>query len=463
MNAVFSVLYLIASAFFILGLKYLGSPKTAVKGNGLAAFGMGAAILVTFFHPQIEHYGLIVCAIAVGTVAGIFSVRIVQMTQMPQMVALFNGLGGGASALVGAGEYIRQVKTSGYISPDVYSVAILSLLIGAITFSGSMVAFAKLQGIIKGTPVSFPFQKLINLSLFIAFPVYAAFELHSPHPLAVSIILMIIALAVGKLTVLPIGGADMPVVISLLNSLSGVAASIAGFVIMNEVLIISGALVGASGLILTQIMCKAMNRSLWNVIFGNFGAAKSSVSGAAGGEDRPVRSVSAEEASMVLGYASKVVIVPGYGMAVAQAQHAVREVSDLLEERGVDVKFAIHPVAGRMPGHMNVLLAEANVPYPQLKEMEEINPDFPKVDVVLIIGANDVVNPAARENPGSPIYGMPVLEVDKAKTVIVIKRGLNPGFAGIENELFYRENTMMLFGSAKGVLENLAADLKVLD
>lgn len=463
MNSVFSILYLIASACFILGLKDLGSPKTAVKGNGLAAFGMGAAILVTFFHPQIQHYGLIIAAIAVGTVIGIVSSKMVQMTQMPQMVALFNGLGGGASALVGAGEYIRQVNASGYISPDVYAVAMLSLLIGSITLSGSMVAFAKLQGIIKGTPVSFPFQKLLNLALFVAFPIYAAVEFHSPHPLIVSVVLMVIALAVGKLTVLPIGGADMPVVISLLNSLSGVAASIAGFVIMNEVLIISGALVGASGLILTQIMCKAMNRSLWNVIFGNFGAAKSSATGIAGAEDRPVRSVSPEEASMVLGYASKVVIVPGYGMAVAQAQHAVREVSDLLEERGVDVKFAIHPVAGRMPGHMNVLLAEANVPYPQLKEMEEINPDFPKVDVVLIIGANDVVNPAARENPGSPIYGMPVLEVDKAKNVIVIKRSLNPGFAGIENELFYRDNTMMLFGSAKGVLESLAADIKLLD
>lgn len=463
MNSIFSILYLIASGCFILGLKDLGSPKTAVKGNGLAALGMAMAVVVTFFHPQIEHYGLILTAIALGSVIGIVSSKVVQMTQMPQMVALFNGLGGGASALVGAGEYIRQVDKVGYILPDIYVIAMMSLLIGSITFSGSMVAFAKLQGILKGTAIKFPFQRMVSLALLVAFPVYAAVFFQSSHPMIGSVVLMLIALAIGKLVVLPIGGADMPVVISLLNSLSGVAASIAGFVIMNEVLIISGALVGASGLILTQIMCKAMNRSLWNVVFGNFGASKSLSAEAGGAEDRPVRSVGPEEAAMVLGYASKVVIVPGYGMAVAQAQHAVREVFDLLEERGVDVKFAIHPVAGRMPGHMNVLLAEASVPYPQLKEMEEINPEFPKVDVVLVIGANDVVNPAARENPGSPIYGMPVLEVDKAKNVIVIKRSLNPGFAGIENELFYRENTMMLFGSAKGVLESLAADIKLLD
>jgi NAD(P) transhydrogenase subunit beta len=333
-------------------------------------------------------------------------------------------------------------------------------LIGNITFTGSAIAFAKLQGLIGGAPIRFAYQQVLNILLLVGFGIGTVLLIINPQDLPVFITINALSLLIGVLFVIPIGGGDMPVVISLLNSLSGVAASAAGFVVMNNVLIISGALVGASGLILTQIMCKAMNRTLPNVLFSGFGTAIASDGSAEDNSNKTVKTIDPEECAMMLGYARSVVIVPGYGMAVAQAQHAVRELSDMLERKGVEVKFAIHPVAGRMPGHMNVLLAEANVPYSQLYDMDDINTQFENTDVVLIIGANDVVNPAARTNQASPIYGMPILEVDKAKNAIVIKRGMNAGFSGVENELFYHQKTMMLFGGAKDVVNKLANELK---
>jgi len=385
----------------------------------------------------------------------------VKMTAMPQMVALFNGFGGGASALVASGEYARMFH-AGSAPETVTAFAIaLGLLVGWTTFSGSLIAYAKLQGILKGVPLTFPGQKAVNLLLLISFVVIAVVWYLQPGTWEIFAVLAAFALFLGALFVLPIGGADMPVVISFLNSLSGVAAAVAGFIVMNQILIIAGALVGASGLILTQIMCKAMNRTLGNVLFGAFGKA-GSAGAAASAEGKTVRSIGPEEGAAVLAYAKSVVIVPGYGMAVAQAQHAARELADLLESRGVEVKYAIHPVAGRMPGHMNVLLAEANVPYEKLYEMESINPEFERTDAVLVVGANDVVNPAAKNSPGSPIYGMPILETYRAGHIIVIKRSMNPGFAGIENELFYGEKTMMLFGGAKEMLTRLAGEIKEL-
>jgi NAD(P) transhydrogenase subunit beta len=340
---------------------------------------------------------------------------------------------------------------------------ILGVLIGGVTLTGSFVAFAKLQGLLPGAPVTFPLQQPVNALVLIGFLVGSGYLLVTPDNLWVFLGLVVISLVLGVLFVIPIGGGDMPVVISLLNSYSGLAASAAGFVVMNNMLIIAGALVGASGIILTQIMCKAMNRSLTNVLFSAFGTSGSSaVAGGSANQDKTVKSVDPEEAAMMLGYARSVVIVPGYGMAVAQAQHTVRELTDQLEKLGVEVKYAIHPVAGRMPGHMNVLLAEANVPYPQLYDMDDINPQFEETDVALVIGANDVVNPAARHDAGSPIYGMPILEVDKAKHAIVIKRSMNAGFAGVDNELFYKDKTMMLFGSAKDVVTQLVSEVKQL-
>jgi len=455
--------YLLAAALFILGIKNLGSPATALRGNRLAALGMLIAIVVTLLDKRVISYELIFAGIIIGSLIGATSARLVKMTAMPQMVAIFNGFGGGASALVASGEYFRILGAQEVFAPSVFFTILLSVFIGLITFNGSMIAFAKLQGILKGTPIVFPLQQPLNMllcGLFLAGSIYLWMNSGS---WAIFIILVIVALALGKLFVIPIGGADMPVVIALLNSFSGVAASVAGFIIMNNVLIISGALVGASGLILTKIMCKAMNRSLASVLFGTFGQ-KPAGGGIAGqaATDQTVRSIGAEEGAMVLAYAKSVIVVPGYGMAVAQAQHGVRELADILEGRGVEVKYAIHPVAGRMPGHMNVLLAEANVPYTQLKDMDDINPEFERTDVVLVIGANDVVNPAAKNNPGSPIYGMPILEVSKAKSIIVIKRSLNPGFAGIDNELFYNEKTMMLFANARDAVMQLASEVKQL-
>ncbi|BAC08247.1 NAD(P)(+) transhydrogenase (Re/Si-specific) subunit beta [Thermosynechococcus vestitus] len=453
--------YLGAAALFILGLKKLGSPATARQGNCLAALGMLIAIVVTLLDRQMMSYTGVLAAIGLGSVIGAIAAYKVEMTAMPQMVGLLNGLGGAASALVGIGEFCRSVTLGEPLTPSTLITIILGVLIGGVTLTGSLVAFGKLQGLMSGTPIIFPMQQAINLGLLVAFLVASGWVWLDPSQLLLFWGLVAIASVLGVLFVLPIGGADMPVVISLLNSLSGLAASAAGFIVGNSILIIAGALVGASGLILTQIMCKAMNRSLANVLFSGFGSTTTG-NGAvtAHATAKSVRTIDPEESAMMLGYAKSVVIVPGYGMAVAQAQHSVKELADQLERLGVDVKYAIHPVAGRMPGHMNVLLAEANVPYPQLKDMEDINPEFENVDIALVIGANDVVNPAARTNPGSPVYGMPILDVDRARHTIVIKRSLNPGFAGIDNELFYKEKTLMLFGNAKEVLNQLIAEVK---
>ena len=404
---------------------------------------------------------MIMVGLVIGSLIGAITAQRVAMTEMPQMVGLLNGLGGAASALIAVAEFWRLMNTSQAIPIDANISILLDVFIGGVTFTGSFVAFAKLQGLISGSPITFPLQQPINALLLVGFVVGSVYLLVTPAHLPVFLAVVGISLLLGVLFVIPIGGGDMPVVISLLNSLSGVAASAAGFVVMNNMLIIAGALVGASGLILTQIMCKAMNRSLVSVLFASFGK----VNGGAGADtqqDKTVRSIDPEEGAMMLGYARSVVIVPGYGMAVAQAQHSVRELADQLERMGVDVKYAIHPVAGRMPGHMNVLLAEANVPYPQLSDMDDINPQFEQTDVALVIGANDVVNPAARHDKASPIYGMPILEVDRAKQTIVIKRGMSTGFAGVDNELFYKEKTTMLFGSAKDMVAKLVSEVKQL-
>ncbi|MUL37817.1 NAD(P)(+) transhydrogenase (Re/Si-specific) subunit beta [Gloeocapsopsis dulcis] len=452
--------YLVAASLFIVGLKKLGSPATARQGNFLAAVGMLLAVVATLLERQVLSYEMILVGLAVGSLIGAIAAQKVAMTAMPQMVGLLNGLGGAASALVAVAEFWRLMGTSQAIPLDANVSMLLDVFIGGVTFTGSMIAFAKLQGLISGSPVTFPLQQPINALLLVGFVVGSGYLLVAPENLPIFLAVAGVSLLLGVLFVLPIGGGDMPVVISLLNSLSGLAASAAGFVVMNNMLIIAGALVGASGLILTQIMCKAMNRSLVSVLFSSFG--KAGVSGGSGTEDKTVHSIDPEEGAMMLGYARSVVIVPGYGMAVAQAQHSVRELADQLEKMGVDVKYAIHPVAGRMPGHMNVLLAEANVPYPQLHDMEDINPQFEQTDVALVIGANDVVNPAARSDAASPIYGMPILEVDRAKHTIVIKRGMSTGFAGVDNDLFYKDKTMMLFGSAKDVVGKLVSEVKQL-
>ncbi|RMH22334.1 MAG: NAD(P)(+) transhydrogenase (Re/Si-specific) subunit beta, partial [Gemmatimonadetes bacterium] len=436
----------------------LQSPATARGGNALAAGAMLLAIVATLVEHDVTDWTGIAIGVVLGSLIGAVAARTVKMTAMPQMVGAFNGFGGGASALVAAAEFIR-LHHAGETFTTASGVTIaLSMLIGAVTFSGSFVAFGKLQGIVTGNPVTFPLQKTLNALLFLALLVLGAMvadvlTLGSLAPLQAFLIFSGLSLLLGVLLVIPIGGADMPVVISLLNSYSGLAASAAGFVLGNMILIISGALVGASGLILTSIMCKAMNRSLANVAFGAFGAEGATAGQIAAG-DRNVRSVDAEGAAMMLAYAQSVIVVPGYGLAVAQAQHELRKVMDNLEERGVDVKYAIHPVAGRMPGHMNVLLAEADVPYDKLFDLDEINDDFERTDVVLVVGANDVVNPEAR-NPNSVIAGMPILDVDKARNVIVMKRSLSPGFAGIDNPLFYMDKTMMFFGDAKASMSEL--------
>lgn len=455
--------YLVAASLFIVGLKQLGSPATARNGNLLASVGMLLAIAATLLDRQVLNYEMILIGLAIGSAIGAVAAQRVAMTEMPQMVGLLNGLGGLASALVAVAEFWRLIDASQPIPLDANVSMLLDVFIGGVTFTGSMVAFAKLQGLISGSPITFPLQQPFNILLLISFVVGSGYLLVTPESVPLFLGVVAVSLLLGILFVIPIGGGDMPVVISLLNSLSGVAASAAGFVVMNNMLIIAGALVGASGLILTQIMCKAMNRSLFSVLFGAFGTGGSASGGTSAGQiEKNVRSIDPEEGAMMLGYARSVVIVPGYGMAVAQAQHSVRELADQLERMGVDVKYAIHPVAGRMPGHMNVLLAEANVPYPQLSDMDDINPQFEQTDVALVIGANDVVNPAARHDAASPIYGMPILEVDKAKQTIVIKRGMSTGFAGVDNELFYKDKTTMLFGSAKDMVAKLVSEVKQL-
>jgi NAD(P) transhydrogenase subunit beta len=420
------------------------------------------AIIATLINQEILSYGLIAVALVIGSIIGLVSAQKVPMTAMPQMVAIFNGLGGAASALIAMGEYWRLLQSGENIAFDSILIAILGILIGGVTFTGSVLAFAKLQELISGAPVTFPFQQPFNILLLLTFLGGSVYLFFDPTSIDVFLTLVVLSLIFGALFVLPIGGGDMPVVISLLNSFSGIAASVVGFILMNSMLIIAGALVGASGIILTQIMCKAMNRSLASVLFGAFGTGASAggKASATSSLDKSVHAIDSEEGAMMLGYARSVVIVPGYGMAVAQAQHAVRELAEQLEKNGVEVKYAIHPVAGRMPGHMNVLLAEANVPYPQLYDMDDINPEFERVDVALIIGANDVVNPAARHDKASPIYGMPILDVDKAQHTIVIKRSMRSGFAGVENELFYNPKTFMLFGSAQDVVAQLVSQVK---
>ncbi|MDP3984508.1 MAG: NAD(P)(+) transhydrogenase (Re/Si-specific) subunit beta [Acidimicrobiia bacterium] len=448
-------LYLIAAALFILGLKKLSSPATARAGNRLSAEGMLIAIVVTLLDRQVVSFRVILAGIVVGSGLGAYMAKKVQMTAMPQLVAAFNGFGGGASALVAASEFLGSDT-----HPTQTAVTIvLSALIGAVTFSGSFVAFGKLQGLISGGRVTYPGQAVLDGVLALGIVVLGVW-LVAANSVPALWILLGASLLLGVVRVLPIGGADMPVVISFLNSLSGVAAATAGFVIESNALIISGALVGASGLILTNIMVKAMNRILIGVLFMAFGGTTSGEAADTG--DKVVRRATPDDVAVTLAYAQRVVVVPGYGLAVAQAQHTIRELANLLEQRGVEVHYAIHPVAGRMPGHMNVLLAEADVPYDVLFELEDINPTFPRTDVALVVGANDVVNPSARTDTGSPIYGMPILDVDKARMVVVVKRSLSPGFAGIDNPLFYNENTLMLFADAKQGLSEVIASIKSL-
>jgi H+-translocating NAD(P) transhydrogenase subunit beta len=456
-----NLLYLVTIVTFILALKFLSSPSTARRGNQIGAAGMVVAIVVTFLQKAVVSYWEIGVGMVVGGTFGAVAARRVRMTAMPQMVALFNGVGGGAAALISLAEFHNHAPDPGTLKWDISTSIMLSAIIGSISFAGSMVAFAKLQELIRGRPIVFPLQQVLNGALFAA--VLAAGIAIAAGAEQQWLIWALIggASLFGILFVLPIGGADMPVVISLLNAFTGLAAAATGFELENNVLIVSGMLVGASGTLLTIMMGRAMNRSVANVLFGAFGQLAPSVAGAAAADtDGQVRSATADDVAVMLAYANKVVFVPGYGMAVAQAQHDVRALADLLESRGIDVSYAIHPVAGRMPGHMNVLLAEANVPYPQLKEMDEANPEFPRTDVALVIGANDVVNPDARNNSGSPIYGMPILNVDQAQQVVVLKRSMNPGFAGIENPLFLNPKTVMLFGDAKDSVERLAASVK---
>jgi len=456
-----NLVYVLAAIGFVVGMKQLGSPTTARRGNLVAAGGMVLAIVFTILLPGVSNYGLIAAGIAVGGVIGLYVARTVKMTAMPQMVAVFNGVGGGASVLVALSEYARLAPEPGPLAGDVLAAALFSALIGGVTFTGSAMAFAKLQELISGRPLVFPAQQVVNALLLLGALALAVLAGTLEETVWI-VALIVISLLLGVLFVLPIGGADMPVVIAFLNAFSGLAAVAAGFVLDNHALIIGGTLVGASGTLLSVLMSRAMNRSLINVFFGAFGAAPAAAIGAgvAATDGKTHREITAGDAAVMLAYARRVVIVPGYGLAVAQAQHNVRELADLLERRGVDVRYAIHPVAGRMPGHMNVLLAEANVPYPQLYDMEDINPEFPRTDVALVVGANDVTNPAARENPESPLYGMPILNVDQAANVIVLKRSMNPGFAGIDNDLYYNQKTAMLFGDAKASVEKLVSAVK---
>ena len=458
--------YFLAAITFIYGLKGLSGPTTAQMGNRIAAAGMLAAVIATFLEQQVAAaWVLVLPAIAIGTVIGVVGARQVPMTAMPQMVAIFNGAGGGAAALVSMLEYLRATSAGGASVGEVIAI-LLGLIIGSVSFSGSIVAFGKLQGLIDAKAFKYSGQQLVTGGLFagmlllgLVLVADAAGIIAAPRELALGLV-GLLALAFGVALVMPIGGADMPVVISLLNAYTGLAVAMAGLAIGNQMLIVAGTLVGASGTILTRLMSKAMNRSLGNVLFGAFGAVTAVKAGAKTDDGRSFREVSAEDAAILLGYAQSVIIVPGYGLAVAQAQHNVRELADLLEAKGIEVKYAIHPVAGRMPGHMNVLLAEANVPYEKLFDMEQINEDFQRADVALVIGANDVTNPAARKDTSSPIYGMPILNVDQAQNIIVIKRSMKPGFAGIDNELYLDPKTGMLFGDAKEAVGRVVAELK---
>tara|TARA_B100001245_G_scaffold217349_1_gene185755 strand:+ start:305 stop:1702 length:1398 start_codon:yes stop_codon:yes gene_type:complete len=456
-----NVFYLLSASLFIIGLKQLASPATARNGNRLASIGMLIAIIITIVKYTNTNFEWIIIGFFIGGILGLVLSRYVQMTAMPQLVAIFNAFGGGASALVAIYEimYSREPIT---VTFTLASIA-FATVVGSITFTGSFIAFGKLQGIVSSRPILLPLRNYLNLILLIAIIVFAiALSIPNLSSIYFLYILIGLSLIVGLLIVIPIGGADMPVVVALLNSYSGIAGAGAGFVLNNPVLIIAGSLVGASGLILTRIMTKAMNRSLANVMLGGIGAEEGSTKSSSD-ENRSVKSLNTEDAAMILGYAESVIFVPGYGLAVAQAQHQINELANLLKNKGTNVKYAIHPVAGRMPGHMNVLLAEANVPYDELKDLDEINSEFARTDVAVVVGANDVTNPTARTDSSSPIYGMPILNVDKAKTVIVLKRSMASGFAGVENELFFLEKTNMLFGDAKDSIEGMTREIRNLD
>ena len=459
MNLAIAFAYLIAAVLFILGLKQLSSPKGARQGNQTAAVGMVIALLATLplLHFTTGGLAVTVLGIVIGAPLGAVSARRVKMTAMPQMVAAFNGVGGGAAALVAVSELLGQ----GSHPPFALAFpSVLSIVIGGVSFAGSVLAFSKLQALLTGTPITYPGQQVVNGLIALAIVAIAVAILALASVPLYFVALLVLALVLGVAFVLPIGGADMPVVISLLNAFTGLAVAASGFVLGNFALIVAGTLVGASGTLLTKLMSDAMGRSLANVLFGAFGSVVAGPAATAGAEGKSVRSGSAEDVGTMLAYSRRVIIVPGYGLAVAQAQHAARELADELEKRGVEVEYAIHPVAGRMPGHMNVLLAEANVPYEQLKEMDEINGEFKFADVALVVGANDVVNPAAHNTPGSPIYGMPILNVEQAKNIVFMKRSMRPGFAGIDNELLYDPKTIMLFGDAKDSLNKVVAAVK---
>ena len=453
-----SMLYVFSSVLFIIGIKRLSHPKTARSGNFIASLGMLIAIITTLVSNSTVNLELIAVGIVIGSVIGAFFAIRVEMTQMPQMVAIFNGFGGIASALIAAAEFLNPSEP--LLSFSIATIS-LSVFVGTLTFTGSFIAFGKLQGFISGQPIVFLGQQLLNAIIGISILGLSIYITLDPEQINIFYLIIAASAIIGIGLTIPIGGADMPVVISLLNSYSGIAATSTGFVLNNNALIISGALVGASGLILTNIMCKGMNRSLANVIFGAVGLEQTTGSD---GESKQinVKSYSTEEAAMIFDAAEKIIVVPGYGLAVAQAQHAVREVAEFLAKKGKTVLYAIHPVAGRMPGHMNVLLAEANIPYDQLKDLDEVNNEFEDCDVALVLGANDVVNPAARHDSSSPIYGMPILDVDKSRTVIINKRTMNTGFAGVQNELFGYDNSIMVFGDAKDMLQKLLKDLKEL-
>ena len=455
-DTVLRIVDLFAAICFILALKGLSNPKGARRGNIIGAFGMAVATGFNFATPGLHRFAIILVAMAVGTAIGVPIARYVKMTAVPQMVAGFNGVGGGAAALVAMSDFLQSHPQQ----LAVYQVieVLFGVIVGSVSFSGSIIAFAKLQELMTGRPITYPGQKVINGTVFAAIIAGGAWACVSPHT-GVIVGIALLSLVFGAAFVLPIGGADVPVLISLLNSFTGLAVAASGFVLHSILLVVAGTLVGASGTLLTRMMSRAMGRSLANILFSAFGSAVVATE-EAGVEGRTVKSASAEDVAILLAYSRKVAIVPGYGLAVAQAQHVVRELADLLEARGVEIYYAIHPVAGRMPGHMNVLLAEANVPYDQLLEMEHANAEFPTTDVALVIGANDVVNPAAKSSPGSPIYGMPILNVDEAKNVIFLKRSMRPGFAGIENELMYQDSTTMLFGDAKDSLSQLIAAVK---
>ena len=454
--------YLVTIVCFIVALQFLSHPAKARYGTWVGAVGMAFAIVATFFTPGLTNYASILIVMAISAPIGAYAARAVKMTAMPEMVALFNGVGGGAAALVALADFHNSIPEPGRLPYDSSVSIVLSALIGSVSFSGSMIAFAKLRELIGGRPITYPGQQIVNMALLAGLVALGFVIVFGPQRTVLVGVLGLGALAFGVLFVLPIGGADMPVVISLLNAFTGVAAAATGFVLHQNVLIVSGMLVGASGSLLTLMMARAMGRSVTNVFFGAFGQLQTAAEGGVSAEGGTVRATTPEDVAVMLAYADRVIIVPGYGLAVAQAQHAVRELADELEKRGVNVKYAIHPVAGRMPGHMNVLLAEANVPYDQLVEMDDINPEFERTDVALVIGANDVTNPDARTNQASPIYGMPILDVDKAQNVVVLKRSMRPGFAGVDNPLYTLPNTQMLFGDARESVVKVTAAVKAL-